>query len=240
MCWNCFLMNSLSICSELLCPIFGRTAGFQAQFGFWTLYSRGMVVCILWHTVHTSGKGDLLYIYLKIPTCMYHCSCGCRQVGCSCSCTAHKRLLLPDLSFSRSASSVRTQTQGANVPSLVVKLTNSLFTFLKINRDLTPCTPSSILPISIVTSYGFSFSFSREMKRERERAELWRGLEEHQERRMQMLTEAARNQRNLQERGERGDPPTPSSPQTAHSDQPEPKPSGASSSSSSGAGESAT
>eukprot|EP00064_Thunnus_orientalis_P021658 superscaffoldBa00006711_g21824 len=74
------------------------------------------------------------------------------------------------------------------------------------------------------------------MKRERERAELWRGLEEHQERWLQMLTEAARNQRNLQERGERGDPPTPSSPQTAHSDQPEPKPSGASS----GAGESAT
>lgn len=53
---------------------------------------------------------------------------------------------------------------------------------------------------------------------------------------MQMLTEAARNQRNLQERGERGDTLNPSSPQTAHSDQPEPKPSGASS----GAGESAT
>lgn len=62
------------------------------------------------------------------------------------------------------------------------------------------------------------------MKRERERTELWRGLEEHQERRLQMLTEAARNQRNLQERG---DPPTPSSPQTAHSDQPELKPGGA-------------
>lgn len=77
------------------------------------------------------------------------------------------------------------------------------------------------------------------MKRDRERADLWRGLEEHQERRMQMLTEAARNQRNLQERGERGDPATPSSPQTANSDQPELKPSGASSSSS-GAGESAT
>lgn len=53
---------------------------------------------------------------------------------------------------------------------------------------------------------------------------------------MQMLTEAARNQRNLQERGERGDTLNPSSLQTAHSDQPEPKPSGASS----GAGESAT
>lgn len=74
------------------------------------------------------------------------------------------------------------------------------------------------------------------MKRERERAELWRGLEEYQDRRMQMLTEAARNQRNLQERGERGDPPTPSSPQTAHSNQSEPKACGASS----GAGESAT
>ncbi|KAM6909327.1 serine/threonine-protein phosphatase 2A 56 kDa regulatory subunit beta isoform 2-T2 [Xenentodon cancila] len=76
----------------------------------------------------------------------------------------------------------------------------------------------------------------KELKRERERAELWRGLEEQQERRMQMLTEAARNQRNLQERGERGDPLSPTSPQMAHSDQPEPKPSGASS----GAGESAT
>ncbi|XP_061566687.1 serine/threonine-protein phosphatase 2A 56 kDa regulatory subunit beta isoform isoform X2 [Cololabis saira] len=76
----------------------------------------------------------------------------------------------------------------------------------------------------------------KELKRERERAELWRGLEDQQERRMQMLTEAARNQRNLQERDERGDPLTPTSPQTAHSDQPEPKPSGASS----GAGESAT
>uniref|UniRef100_A0A3B3BPA3 Serine/threonine protein phosphatase 2A regulatory subunit n=1 Tax=Oryzias melastigma TaxID=30732 RepID=A0A3B3BPA3_ORYME len=68
-----------------------------------------------------------------------------------------------------------------------------------------------------------------EMKRERERVELWRGLEEYQERRMQMLTEAARNQRNLQERGERGDPLSPTCPQTAHSDQPEPKPSGATS-----------
>lgn len=79
----------------------------------------------------------------------------------------------------------------------------------------------------------------RELKRERERADLWRGLEEHQERRMQMLTEAARNQRNLQERGERGNMAAPSSPQTAHSDQPELKPGGASSYSS-GAAESAT
>lgn len=79
-------------------------------------------------------------------------------------------------------------------------------------------------------------SSSRELKRERERTELWRGLEEHQERRMQMLTEAARNQRNLQERGERGDPSSPSNPQMAHSDQAELKPGGASSS----AAESAT
>lgn len=76
----------------------------------------------------------------------------------------------------------------------------------------------------------------RELKRERERAELWRGLEEHQERRMQMLTEAARNQRNLQERGDLG---APSSPQTARSDQPELK-SGGASSYASGAAESAT
>lgn len=81
-----------------------------------------------------------------------------------------------------------------------------------------------------------TFTSSRELKRERERAELWRGLEEHQERRMQMLTEAARNQRNLQERGERGDPSSPSNPQMAHSDQAELKPGGASSS----AAESAT
>lgn len=80
---------------------------------------------------------------------------------------------------------------------------------------------------------------SRELKRERERTELWRGLEEHQERRMQMLTEAARNQRNLQERGERGDLVAPSSLQTAHSDQPELK-SGGASSYASGAAESAT
>lgn len=79
-------------------------------------------------------------------------------------------------------------------------------------------------------------SSPRELKRERERTELWRGLEEHQERRMQMLTEAARNQRNLQERGERGDPSSPSNPQMAHSDQAELKPGGASSS----AAESAT
>lgn len=99
--------------------------------------------------------------------------------------------------------------------------------------------PSLFLSFTFCPSiflFFFSTCLSRELKRERERAELWRGLEEHQERRMQMLTEAARNQRNLQERGERGDPPTPSSPLTAHSDKPEPKPSGASS----GAGESAT
>ncbi|TNM93559.1 hypothetical protein fugu_001735 [Takifugu bimaculatus] len=78
-----------------------------------------------------------------------------------------------------------------------------------------------------------------ELKRERERTELWRGLEEHQERRMQMLTDAARNQRNLQERGERGDLPAPSSPQAAHSDQLELK-SGGTPSYSSGAAESAT
>lgn len=79
----------------------------------------------------------------------------------------------------------------------------------------------------------------RELKRERERAELWRGLEEHQERRMQMLTDAARNQRNLQEQGERGDLPAPSSAQAAHSDQLELK-SGGTPSYSSGATESAT
>ncbi|KAL0189214.1 hypothetical protein M9458_016313, partial [Cirrhinus mrigala] len=39
-----------------------------------------------------------------------------------------------------------------------------------------------------------------ELKKERERAELWRNLEDLQERRLQSLTEASRNQKNLQER----------------------------------------
>ncbi|XP_030286155.1 serine/threonine-protein phosphatase 2A 56 kDa regulatory subunit epsilon isoform [Sparus aurata] len=112
--------------------------------------------------------------------------------------------------------------------TIVSLIYNVLKTFMEMNSKLFD---------DLTASY--KVEKQKEMKRERERTELWRGLEEHQERRMQMLTEAARNQRNLQERGERGDPPTPSSPQTAHSDQPEPKPSGASSSSS-GGGESAT
>uniref|UniRef100_A0A7N8X570 Serine/threonine protein phosphatase 2A regulatory subunit n=1 Tax=Mastacembelus armatus TaxID=205130 RepID=A0A7N8X570_9TELE len=106
--------------------------------------------------------------------------------------------------------------------TIVSLIYNVLKTFMEMNSKLFD---------DLTASY--KVEKQKELKRERERAELWRGLEEHQERRMQMLTEAARNQRNLQERG---DPQTPSSPQTAHSDQPEPKPSGASS----GAGESAT
>ncbi|KAA8582483.1 hypothetical protein FQN60_006154 [Etheostoma spectabile] len=112
--------------------------------------------------------------------------------------------------------------------TIVSLIYNVLKTFMEMNSKLFD---------DLTASY--KVEKQKEMKRERERADLWRGLEEHQDRRMQMLTEAARNQRNLQERGKRGDPPTPSSPQTAHSDQPEPKLSGASSSSS-GAGESAT
>jgi hypothetical protein len=64
------------------------------------------------------------------------------------------------------------------------------------------------------------------LKRECERAELWRGLDEQQERRLQILGEASRNQKNLQERGE---PPQPTSTQTAFPEQPNPELSGASS-----------
>uniref|UniRef100_A0A3B5PSM5 Serine/threonine protein phosphatase 2A regulatory subunit n=1 Tax=Xiphophorus maculatus TaxID=8083 RepID=A0A3B5PSM5_XIPMA len=109
--------------------------------------------------------------------------------------------------------------------TIVSLIYNVLKTFMEMNSKLFD---------DLTASY--KVEKQKEMKRERERADLWRGLEEYQERRMQMLTEAARNQRNLQERGERGDPLSPSSTQMAQSDQPEPKPSGAST----GAGESAT
>uniref|UniRef100_A0AAQ4PT02 Serine/threonine protein phosphatase 2A regulatory subunit n=1 Tax=Gasterosteus aculeatus aculeatus TaxID=481459 RepID=A0AAQ4PT02_GASAC len=107
--------------------------------------------------------------------------------------------------------------------TIVSLIYNVLKTFMEMNSKLFD---------DLTASY--KVEKQKELKRDRERADLWRGLEEHQDRRMQMLTEAARNQRNLQERGERGDPPTPSSPQTSISDHNEPKPSGASSSSSGG------
>uniref|UniRef100_A0A3Q2NXQ3 Serine/threonine protein phosphatase 2A regulatory subunit n=1 Tax=Fundulus heteroclitus TaxID=8078 RepID=A0A3Q2NXQ3_FUNHE len=107
--------------------------------------------------------------------------------------------------------------------TIVSLIYNVLKTFMEMNSKLFD---------DLTASY--KVEKQKEMKRERERSDLWRGLEEYQERRMQMLTEAARNQRNLQERGERGDPLSPSSPQMAQCDQPEPKPSGAST------GESAT
>ncbi|XP_013871176.1 serine/threonine-protein phosphatase 2A 56 kDa regulatory subunit alpha isoform [Austrofundulus limnaeus] len=109
--------------------------------------------------------------------------------------------------------------------TIVSLIYNVLKTFMEMNSKLFD---------DLTASY--KVEKQKEMKRERERIELWRGLEEYQERRMQMLTEAARNQRNLLERDERGDPLSSLSPQTAQSDQPEPKPSGAPS----GAGESAT
>ncbi|MEQ2281968.1 hypothetical protein AMECASPLE_035730 [Ameca splendens] len=109
--------------------------------------------------------------------------------------------------------------------TIVSLIYNVLKTFMEMNSKLFD---------DLTASY--KVEKQKEMKRERERADLWRGLDEYQERRMQMLTEAARNQRNLQERGERGDTLSPSSLQTAQSDQHEPKPSGAST----GAGESAT
>uniref|UniRef100_A0A8C2F4H8 Serine/threonine protein phosphatase 2A regulatory subunit n=1 Tax=Cyprinus carpio TaxID=7962 RepID=A0A8C2F4H8_CYPCA len=42
--------------------------------------------------------------------------------------------------------------------------------------------------------------FNLELKKEKERVELWRNLEDLQEQRLQSLTEASRNQKNLQER----------------------------------------
>ncbi|GLD47751.1 serine/threonine-protein phosphatase 2A 56 kDa regulatory subunit beta isoform, partial [Lates japonicus] len=79
--------------------------------------------------------------------------------------------------------------------TIVSLIYNVLKTFMEMNSKLFD---------DLTASY--KVEKQKELKRERERVELWRGLEEHQERRMQMLTEAARNQRNLQERGERGDP----------------------------------
>ncbi|KAJ8342265.1 hypothetical protein SKAU_G00321930 [Synaphobranchus kaupii] len=60
----------------------------------------------------------------------------------------------------------------------------------------------------------------KEVKRERERVELWRGLEELQERRLLSLQEASLNQRNLQDRPA----PAPAQPDPAHSDPVKPEP----------------
>uniref|UniRef100_A0A674NF13 Protein phosphatase 2 regulatory subunit B'beta n=1 Tax=Takifugu rubripes TaxID=31033 RepID=A0A674NF13_TAKRU len=73
--------------------------------------------------------------------------------------------------------------------TIVSLIYNVLKTFMEMNSKLFD---------DLTASY--KVEKQKELKRERERTELWRGLEEHQERRMQMLTDAARNQRNLQER----------------------------------------
>lgn len=59
---------------------------------------------------------------------------------------------------------------------------------------------STCFVMSVSVHSALLLSLNRELKRERERAELWRGLEEQQERRLQSLGEASRNQKNLQER----------------------------------------
>lgn len=59
---------------------------------------------------------------------------------------------------------------------------------------------TSLLPHFSLLSLSVHGCLYREQKREKERAELWKGLEEQQERRLQSLGEASRNQKNLQER----------------------------------------
>uniref|UniRef100_A0A8C7TEG2 Serine/threonine protein phosphatase 2A regulatory subunit n=1 Tax=Oncorhynchus mykiss TaxID=8022 RepID=A0A8C7TEG2_ONCMY len=99
--------------------------------------------------------------------------------------------------------------------TIVSLIYNVLKTFMEMNSKLFD---------DLTASY--KVDKQKELKRERERAELWRGLEEQKERRLQTLGETSRNQKNLQERGE---PPQPSSPQTALPKQPDLKPSGPSS-----------
>uniref|UniRef100_A0A6Q2XWY4 Serine/threonine protein phosphatase 2A regulatory subunit n=1 Tax=Esox lucius TaxID=8010 RepID=A0A6Q2XWY4_ESOLU len=91
--------------------------------------------------------------------------------------------------------------------TIVSLIYNVLKTFMEMNSKLFD---------DLTASY--KVEKQKEMKRERERTELWRGLEEQQERRLQTLGEASRNQKNLQERGESAQP---SSPQTALPEHPD-------------------
>uniref|UniRef100_A0AAR2M496 Serine/threonine protein phosphatase 2A regulatory subunit n=1 Tax=Pygocentrus nattereri TaxID=42514 RepID=A0AAR2M496_PYGNA len=73
--------------------------------------------------------------------------------------------------------------------TIVSLIYNVLKTFMEMNSKLFD---------DLTASY--KVEKQKELKRERERAELWRSLEEQQERRLQSLGEASRNQKNLQER----------------------------------------
>ncbi|CAL8377454.1 unnamed protein product [Boreogadus saida] len=109
--------------------------------------------------------------------------------------------------------------------TIVSLIYNVLKTFMEMNSKLFD---------DLTASY--KVEKQKELKRGRERVELWRGLEEHEERQVQMAAEATRNQRNLQERGgpDRGPEPaqtgpaaTATGPQTAPPAQPDPEPRGA-------------
>uniref|UniRef100_A0A3B3QWQ9 Serine/threonine protein phosphatase 2A regulatory subunit n=1 Tax=Paramormyrops kingsleyae TaxID=1676925 RepID=A0A3B3QWQ9_9TELE len=73
--------------------------------------------------------------------------------------------------------------------TIVSLIYNVLKTFMEMNSKLFD---------ELTASY--KVEKQKELKRERERAELWRSLEEQQERRLISMREACHNQRNLQER----------------------------------------
>lgn len=73
--------------------------------------------------------------------------------------------------------------------TIISLIYNVLKTFMEMNSKLFD---------DLTASY--KVEKQKELKKERERAELWRNLEEVQERRMQSLAEASRNQKNLLER----------------------------------------
>uniref|UniRef100_A0A8C9WM01 Serine/threonine protein phosphatase 2A regulatory subunit n=1 Tax=Scleropages formosus TaxID=113540 RepID=A0A8C9WM01_SCLFO len=73
--------------------------------------------------------------------------------------------------------------------TIVSLIYNVLKTFMEMNSKLFD---------DLTASY--KVEKQKELKRERERAELWRSLDEQQERRLRSLMEASRNQKNLQER----------------------------------------
>ncbi|KAL4623026.1 serine/threonine-protein phosphatase 2A 56 kDa regulatory subunit beta isoform [Arapaima gigas] len=79
--------------------------------------------------------------------------------------------------------------------TIVSLIYNVLKTFMEMNSKLFD---------DLTASY--KLEKQKELKRERERTELWRKLEEQQERRLQSLMEASRNQKNLQERLGPGQP----------------------------------
>ncbi|ROJ33109.1 Serine/threonine-protein phosphatase 2A 56 kDa regulatory subunit beta isoform [Anabarilius grahami] len=73
--------------------------------------------------------------------------------------------------------------------TIISLIYNVLKTFMEMNSKLFD---------DLTASY--KVEKQKELKKERERAELWKNLQDLQERRLQSLTEASRNQKNLQER----------------------------------------